>query len=104
MFTAAASPTRRWPRVLACRAHRLRQLPLDPARRRSLAARHSGPQGGFPDLNSVGMKRPVAERLGFAEFYLCQFRGLALAGSVDFQRALTDLDLSAVAAKHILHE
>ena len=38
----------------------------------------SGREIGFPDLDSVGMKRPVAKRLGFAEFLLCQFGGLAL--------------------------
>jgi len=47
----------------------------------------SGRKIGLADLDSVGVKRPVVKRLGFAEFSLCQFRGLALVRSVNFQGA-----------------
>src|SRR5450432_1698623 len=97
MFTAAVSPTRRSPTVLACPAHRSDRSPREPIR-------HSGRKIGLPDVNSVGMKRPFAKRLGFAEFFLGQFGGVALTGSVDFQRALTNFGLPAVFAEHVLHE
>src|SRR5450756_2421321 len=100
MFTAAASPTRRSPTVLACPAHRSDRSPREPC----APIRHSGRKIGLPDVNSVGMKRPFPKRLGFAEFYLGQFGGVALTGSVDFQRALTDFGLPAVFAEHVLHE
>ena len=50
------------------------------------------------------MKRPIAKRLCFAEFFLCQFLGVALIFGVDLQRTLTDFRLPAVLAEHILHE
>ena len=65
---------------------------------------NSGWKIGLFDLNSVGMKRPVAKRLGLAEFLLCEFRSVAFIRSVNFQGALTDFGLSAVFAKHVLHE
>src|SRR5450631_3512854 len=100
MFTAAASPTRRSPTVLACPARRSDRSP----RERCAPIRNSGRKIGLSDVNSVGMKRPVAKRLGLAEFFLGQFGSMALTGSVHFQRALTDFGLPAVFAKHVLHE
>jgi len=41
-------------------------------------------------MDSVGVERPVVKRLRFAEFSLCQFRGLAFIRGVNFQRTLTD--------------
>src|SRR3981081_3162893 len=99
MFTAAISPTRRWPKVLACPARRSR------ARwRREEHKEFSGREISLADLDSVGVKRPVVKRLRFAEFSLCQFGGLVLIRSVNFQRALTNFCLSAVFAEHVLHE
>jgi hypothetical protein len=64
----------------------------------------SGRKIGLRNLDPVGMQRPMVKRLRLAEFPLCQFRGLILGQRVNFQRTLTDFRLSAVFAKHILHE
>src|SRR5271169_1997174 len=64
----------------------------------------SGREIGCVDLDSVGMERPVAQRLLFAEFLLCQLPGIAFIGGVDFQRPLTNFHLPAVLAEHVLHE
>src|SRR6267142_5347982 len=99
MFTAAISPTKRWPKVLACPARRSgARLPPE------MHGEFSGRKIGLADLNSVGVKRPVVKRLRFAEFSLCQFRGLALIRGVNFQRTLANFRLSAVVAEHVLHE
>jgi hypothetical protein len=68
------------------------------------APRPSGRKIGLGDLNSVGMKRPVAKRLRFAEFSLCPFRGIDFVRGVNFQQTLTNFRLPAVFAEHILQE
>ena len=64
----------------------------------------SGRKVGRPDLDPVGMKRPVAERLALAEFPFCELHCIGLIRSVDLEGTLTDFDLPAVFAKHVLHE
>jgi hypothetical protein len=59
---------------------------------------------GLPDLNSVGMERPVAKRLALAEFLFCEFGRLTFTRRIDLQGFLADLDLSAVSAEHVFHE
>ena len=64
----------------------------------------SGGKISVLDLNSVGMQRPVAKRLGLAEPCLGQLRGLALVCGIDFQTALANFRLPTVGAEHVLHE
>jgi hypothetical protein len=64
----------------------------------------SGWKIGRPDVDSVGMKRPIAKRLGLAEHLLGKFPGVAFIRGVDFEGTLTDFSLSAVIAEHVLHE
>src|SRR5664279_3572790 len=64
----------------------------------------SGRKVGGLDMDAVGVQRPVAERLRLAEFLLGQFRGVTLAGGIDFHRTLADFALPAVLAKHVLQE
>src|SRR5450631_1919594 len=64
----------------------------------------SGRKIGLGDLDSVGVKRPVAKRLRFAEFSLCPFGGIDFVRSVNFQRTLTNFRLPAVFAEYILQE
>src|SRR6185312_15987720 len=56
------------------------------------------------DLNAVGMQRPLAKPLAFAELPLGQFGRRILIGGAHFQHALADFDLTSVASEHVLHE
>ncbi|MHC2463671.1 hypothetical protein ACVIHD_002683 [Bradyrhizobium embrapense] len=56
------------------------------------------------DPDAIGMQRPVAQRLFLAEFDLGHLGGLTFARGVDLKRALANLALAAIAAKHVLHE
>src|SRR5512139_877915 len=58
----------------------------------------SGREIGRPDVNTIGVQRPVPDCAKFAEFLLCQPRRRLLVVGVDLDGALTCLtDLSLVA-------
>jgi hypothetical protein len=55
-------------------------------------------------VNTVCMKQPVPNLLGFTKFHLRQFGGVGEARSLDLDQPLTDLGFMPVTAEHILHK
>jgi hypothetical protein len=83
---------------------RLRRGKHNPFKPRARWPECSGRIIRLPDVDSVGMQRPVVKRLRLAEPCLCQLRGLTFIRSVDFQGTLANFAFVAVCAEHVLHE
>ena len=73
-------------------------------RREGVAGKNSGGKISGLDVNPVGMQRPFAKGLGFAEFSFCHFGGLARIRGIDFKGTLANFQFAAVFAEHVLHE
>jgi hypothetical protein len=87
-YRTAAGPTPSW-----CSA---RSAPVAPRRRPSPHPDAKILRGKVSrlDLDTVGMQRPVMQRLVLAESCFRPFLGLVLVGGVDLERTLAHLDLA----------
>ena len=64
----------------------------------------SGREVGCPDVEPVGMQRPIIQMLHPTECLLGDLSGLKLVRRVDFDCALADFAVATVFPEHVLHE
>jgi hypothetical protein len=68
------------------------------------STRGSGREVRCPDIDSIGVKRPIIQVLRPAERLLGRLRCLILVGRVYFEGTLADLAVTAIISEHVLHE
>src|SRR5690349_7118833 len=64
----------------------------------------SGREVCGPDIDPVGMQRPVIQMLDPTECLFSDLGGLLLVSRIDFHYALADLALATVFAKYVFQE